>query len=109
MCAVARVAQLERHLVSSTAAPDQQLPIFVCSVVVPGIKNKFHIFEPRYRLLFQHILKDRPFRCGVVSCCVVLFGLDQHLNPSTSCCIVPRCLLYCMVLCCVMLCCNESM
>ncbi|KAJ3099577.1 hypothetical protein HDU97_002925 [Phlyctochytrium planicorne] len=41
---------------------EKWIPIFVCSLALPGISNSFHIFEPRYRVLVRESLDaNRPF------------------------------------------------
>ena len=41
-----------------------QIPVFICSLAMPGIKCPLHIFEPRYR--------DKCYRVILV---VMLMGL----------------------------------
>ncbi|KAJ5907536.1 hypothetical protein N7495_000218 [Penicillium taxi] len=43
----------------------KQLPIFVCTVAFPFMPSYFHIFEPRYRQMIEHVVaRDGEF--GVV-------------------------------------------
>jgi len=35
------------------------IPIFICSVALPGVETRLHVFEPRYRLMMRRCL-DSP-------------------------------------------------
>lgn len=50
----------------ANAHVDTQIGLFICTTVFPGLAQKFHIFEPRYRLLIRRALaKNGEF--GIVA------------------------------------------
>ena len=44
-----------------------ELPIFVCTLVCPGLHCPLHVFEPRYRLMIRRCIENGSKRFGM--CC----------------------------------------
>lgn len=59
----------ERRHARVTAALREQasyLPLFVCTLMFPGVRCPLHIFEPRYRLMIRSVLESGYNRFGMV-------------------------------------------
>ena len=59
----------ERRHARITAALQEQasyLPLFVCTLMFPGVRCPLHIFEPRYRLMIRSVLESGYNRFGMV-------------------------------------------
>ena len=59
----------ERRHARVTAALQEQasyLPMFVCTLMFPGVRCPLHIYEPRYRLMIRSVLESGYNRFGMV-------------------------------------------
>ena len=59
----------ERRHARVTAALREQssyMPLFVCTLMFPGVRCPLHIFEPRYRLMIRSVLESGYNRFGMV-------------------------------------------
>ena len=36
----------------------EEIPIFICNIAFPGVKNPLHVFEPRYRLMMRRCVES---------------------------------------------------
>ena len=66
--APAEMAERAALVASERAAAAELLPVFVCSLALPGQDAPLHIFEPRYRLMMRRAVEDGS-RC---------FGMAAH-------------------------------
>ena len=44
----------------------EEIPIFICSVALPGVHCPLHVFEPRYRLMMRRCVESDPPVFGMV-------------------------------------------
>lgn len=44
---------------------DEELPIFICSLALPGMPSPLHIYEPRYRLMIRRCIESNSRRFGM--------------------------------------------
>eukprot|EP00741_Cyanophora_paradoxa_P003637 tig00000093_g3534.t1 len=51
---------------AARAALAQEVPIFVCSLALPGLPCPLHVFEPRYRLMMRRAVESGWRRFGMV-------------------------------------------
>ena len=50
----------------------QEIPVFVCTMTLPGIPCPLHVFEPRYRLMIRRCMETGTRQFGM--CCYVENG-----------------------------------
>lgn len=43
----------------------REIPLFICSVAMPGVECPLHVFEPRYRLMMRRCLESGHARFGM--------------------------------------------
>ncbi len=50
---------------------EHEIPIFICTLALPGVKCPLHIYEPRYRLMLRRALQTTK-----------QFGMCVHLDNN---------------------------
>jgi Lon protease-like protein len=58
------------------------IPIFVCTIVMPGMSCPLHIFEPRYRLMIRMVMDSGDARFGM---CLPVDRSGGFSQIGTSC------------------------
>jgi Lon protease-like protein len=54
---LSKVFQIEEPDKSYTLSTPRRIPIFICSLIFPGSKAGFHMFEPRYRAMIKKAME----------------------------------------------------
>lgn len=54
-----------RYSAAEDAADQYSIPIFFCSLALPGVKTGLHIFEPRYRLMMRRCIESGQKKFGM--------------------------------------------
>ncbi|XP_028406286.1 LON peptidase N-terminal domain and RING finger protein 3-like [Dendronephthya gigantea] len=57
--------QKELNEFSSCGKNNDEIPIFVCTLAVPGVAYPLHIFEPRYKLMIRRCLESGSRQFGM--------------------------------------------
>lgn len=57
-----------------------QIPVFICSLAMPGVKCPLHIFEPRYRLMMRRCMESGNCQFGMVLSPDSKYGTMLRIN-----------------------------
>ncbi|ORY06272.1 hypothetical protein K493DRAFT_23153 [Basidiobolus meristosporus CBS 931.73] len=66
LCLPEVVLERKRQLDQNAMNEHNEVPLFVCSLVFPGMPCQLHIFEPRYRLMIRRIMMTRTHQFGML-------------------------------------------
>ena len=61
--------------------PEQEIPIFVCTMAFPTISCPLHVFEPRYRLMVRRCVESGKRKFGM--CCYLQQGDNNYADVGT--------------------------
>lgn len=66
--------------VAGPAEGGVSIPVFVCSLGVPGVRCPLHIFEPRYRLMMRRCIDSGRREFGMVASTVLEYGTMLYIR-----------------------------
>jgi Lon protease-like protein len=63
-----------------SAGPTAHVPVFICSLALPGVRCPLHVFEPRYRLMMRRCIDSGRREFGMVVARQLGFGTMLHID-----------------------------